>query len=206
MARGQGQSAFGAVPPDALHGNSIAGACQRERRHKSPTGQCRRVSRGINPCGGITHSRLRPWRQKTLRAGTPHRHRRARRRRGLYLTRGGNPLRVRNVFGSGGFTLSPAPRGPEPCGVVCFRRCGPSRYAARCLRKHSVLCLGLKRSDRLMGQACRPQPVVARAGHRPDGTSTFTARHGFVPRTRGAKGVEDHGDSVVCRESAVHDG
>ena len=56
----------------------------------------------------------------------------------LCLTRGGNPLKVRNVFGSGGFTLCPAPRGPEPRGVVCFRRCGPCEHVARHVRKQRV--------------------------------------------------------------------
>ena len=57
----------------------------------------------------------------------------------LCLTRVGNPLKVRNVFGSGGFTLCPAPRGPEPCGVVRFRRCGPSGLEALRLQKRRPL-------------------------------------------------------------------
>src|SRR5512135_3053469 len=131
---------------DVLHGNRTAKMCQREGSKRVRADNAEKPPEVISPRAGLDAvawvgrqpaATVRCDSLPSLPPGCG---------RGLYLTRGGNPLRVRNVFGSGGFMSCPAPRGPEPCGVVCFRRDGASGSAARCLRKHAVPALA--RHDR----------------------------------------------------------
>jgi hypothetical protein len=124
----------------------------------------------------------------------------------LCLTRGGNPLRVRNVFGSGGFTVCRAPRGPKPCGVVCFRRCGPSGHEALRLPKHRVLGL-LETTTSTDGSSLQASTGRGKSGPSAGGhVNVHRSVWVCAPDTRGEGGRGSWGlgcMSGICRTLAM---